>query len=158
MSLYKTGLTLLAASIIGATTLTIGANATPELDEPAQVAVNSGEITYSGKLLFRIRTGAGGYTPEQRAEQVKERLVPILSLAELRAEDIRVVQTAPKQDASLYVRDHLLITVDRNMALANGNGDPADLARVWAERVRQILPQVVTTEDSPFLDAPGDAR
>jgi hypothetical protein len=151
MSLYKTGLTFLAASIIGGTTLTVAANATPEIDEPAQIATQAGEITYSGRLLFRIRTGAGGYTAEQRAEAIKERMIPILSMEELKPDEIRVVQEQPKGDAAIYVRDRLLITVDRGMALANGNGDPADLARLWADRVRQILPQVVVTEENPFI-------
>lgn len=103
---------------------------------------NGHAITHSGYTLMRIRTGAGGMTAEQRAEAVKERLVPILSLENLRPEDITVRQERPKQDAGLYVRDQLLITVDRDLARANGNGDPGDLARAWAERLKDILPNV----------------
>jgi len=145
--MYKTGLTLLVASLIGGAGLTMAAQATPELDEPARVTADAGEITYSGNLLFRIRTAAGGYTAAQRAEAVKERLVPILSMQELHPSEIRVVQEKPKLDAAIYVRDRLLITVDPDMARANGNGDPLDLANVWAERVRRILPQVVNSEN-----------
>jgi hypothetical protein len=145
--MYKTGLTLLVASLIGGAGLTIAAQATPELGEPARVQADTGEITFSGKLLFRIRTAAGGYTPQQRAEEVKERLIPILSMQELLPDEIRVVQEKPKGDAAIYVRDRLLITVDPAMARANGNGDPLDLANVWAERVRHILPQVVNSEN-----------
>ncbi len=99
-------------------------------------------ITVSGQILFRIRAGAGGYTATQRAEAVQDRLVPILSLERLTSSDITVKQARPNQDASIYVRDKLLVTVDRTLAQANGDKDPGALARTWADRVRTILPSV----------------
>lgn len=91
---------------------------------------------------MRIRTGAGGYTAEQRAEAVRERLVPILSMENLTPDDVAIRQTRPNQDAHIFVRDRLLITVDRTLTQANGGGDPYTLASAWAEKLRMVLPQV----------------
>ncbi|MES2461376.1 MAG: hypothetical protein V4671_12405 [Armatimonadota bacterium] len=101
-----------------------------------------GTVTYSGQILMRIRTGAGGYTAEQRGAAVQDRLQNILSTENLTPEDIVVKQVRPYQDASIYVRDRLLITVDRKLAETNGNNEPGALAAQWAERMRSILPSV----------------
>jgi hypothetical protein len=63
-----------------------------------------GAVTYSGQVLMRIRTGAGGYAAEQRASAVQDRLQEILSTENLTPEDITVRQSRPYQDAGIYVR------------------------------------------------------
>lgn len=98
-------------------------------------------ISVSGEPLFRIRAGAGGYTAEQRADQVRERLIPILSLPALMADDVVIRQSRPGQDAAIYVRGLLLVTVDRTLASAN-RSKPFALASHWAERLRDVLPRV----------------
>jgi hypothetical protein len=108
----------------------------------AAIKVPTNTVTYSGQILMRIRTGAGGYTAEQRAEAVQDRLQAILSTENLSPDDIVVKQSRPYQDANIYVRDRLLITVDRKLAQANGNNDPGALAAQWAARMRAILPTV----------------
>jgi hypothetical protein len=102
----------------------------------------SDTVTYSGQILMRIRTGAGGYTAEQRASAVQDRLQDILSTENMTPEDITVKQIRPYQDATIYVRGRLLITVDQKLSQANGNNDPGALAAQWAERMRTILPTV----------------
>ena len=109
---------------------------------PARPQTGGDTITLGGQIIMRIRTGAGGYTAVQRAEAVRERLVEILSQENLRPADVTVRQTRFRQDASIYVRDRLLITVDRTLSQANGNGDPAALANNWAQRLRNVLPQL----------------
>lgn len=98
-------------------------------------------ISISGEPLFRIRAGAGGYTAEQRADKVRERLIPILSLPNLQAADIAIRQSRAGQDASIYVRGLLLVTVDRTLASANRT-KPFLLADHWANRLRAVLPRV----------------
>lgn len=116
----------------------------------AQAAMQEGAaVTYSGQLLMRIRTGAGGYTAQQRADQVSNRLPAILSLENLSPDDVTVKQSRPYQDASIYVRDRLLITVDRSLARSNGNNDPGALAQTWATRLRGILPGVAVSNQPP---------
>ena len=116
---------------------------TPASSGAASILVAQGStVTFSGQVLLRIRTGIPGYTAEQRAEQIRARMVPILSMENLRADEITVQQTRPNQDANIYVRDRLLITVDRGLAQANGDSDPGPLARQWAQHIRDILPNV----------------
>jgi hypothetical protein len=115
-----------------------------------------GTVTYSGQILMRIRTAAGGYTAEQRAAAVQDRLQEILSTENLTPEDIVVKQTRRYQDASIYVRDRLLITVDRKLAQSNGNNEPGALAAQWAERMRKILP-TVSVKQQPTTEAPAEA-
>jgi uncharacterized protein with FMN-binding domain len=114
-----------------------------------------GMVTYSGQILMRIRTAAGGYTAEQRAAAVQDRLQAILSTENLTPADIVVKQTRRYQDASIYVRDRLLITVDRKLAQANGNNEPGALAAQWAERMRSILP-TVSVKQQPTTEAPAE--
>lgn len=98
-------------------------------------------ISLGGKQIMDIRTGAGGLTPQQRAEAVRERLIPILSITHLTPEDVRVQQPRPHQAASIYVRGHLLVTVDRTLARADGT-KPFTLANRWAATLADVLPSV----------------
>jgi hypothetical protein len=110
-------------------------------DPPAVSASAEGNaVTFGGQVLMRIRTGAGHFSPEQRADQVSQRLIPILSLKDLKADDITMAQTRKYQDATILVRGRLLVTVDKGLAQANGNNDPGDLARSWAANLRGVLP------------------
>lgn len=107
----------------------------------ARAQVDETAIDLGGEVIMRIRVGAGGYTPEQRADAVRGRLAPILGFSGLKASDVTVRQSRPGQTAGIYVRNSLLITVDRNLAAANGD-TPEGLARVWAEKLRVVLPRV----------------
>ena len=103
-------------------------------------------IAYSGSVLMRLRTNAGGYAPEQRADEIIERLRPILELPGLRAEDIRVQRDALSGEAMIMVRDLPLVTVDYELARANNTATPFALAQEWVARLRSILPQVSTRQ------------
>jgi hypothetical protein len=103
-------------------------------------------IAYSGSVLMRLRTNAGGYAPEQRADEVIERLRPILELPGLRGEDIRVTRDEVSGEAMIFVRDLPLVTVDHSLARANNTNSPLLLAQEWASRLRAILPQVSTRQ------------
>jgi len=138
---------------VGAAVLAL-APATFALDQP--LANSDGTITFSGQTLMRVRTAAGGYTAAQRANAIQQRLIPILSLKNLGPSDITVQQERPYQDADIYVRDRLLVTVDRGLAQANGNNDPGDLARAWANNLRGILPEV-SVKNNPNVEAEGRA-
>lgn len=108
---------------------------------PAARAQDDTAIDLGGEVVMRIRVGAGGYSPQERADAVRARLAPILGFADLKASDITVRQSRPGQTAGIYVRNSLLITVDRNLSQANGD-TPEGLARIWAEKLRVVLPRV----------------
>jgi hypothetical protein len=99
------------------------------------------ELMIAGHTVMRLRARAGGLTAQERALSLRQRLGPILTLPNLMAEDVTVLQERPGQTASIYVRNRLLITVDRNLALAN-NTSVEGLARQWAKNLQATLPQV----------------
>jgi hypothetical protein len=103
-------------------------------------------IAYSGSVLMRLRTNAGGYAPEQRADEVIERLRPILELPGLRSEDIRVSRDEISGEAMIFVRDLPLVTIDHALARANNTNSPILLAEEWAVQLRSVLPLVCTRQ------------
>jgi hypothetical protein len=112
------------------------------------------ELIIAGRAVMRLRSRAGGLTPLERAYSLRQRLGPILTLPNLSAEDVTVVQNKPGQTASIYVRERLLVTVDRNLAQAN-NTSIEGLAATWARNLRNALPQVnVTVRMSDDLPVP----
>jgi hypothetical protein len=99
------------------------------------------QVFIQDRLVMTIRTEAAGMTPHQRADAVRRRLGPILTLPNLSAEDVEIRQDHPYQTAAIYVRDRLLITVDRGLAKANST-TPSVLAEQWAATLREVLPEV----------------
>lgn len=102
---------------------------------------NYPELVISGRTVMRLRSRAGGLSPEERAFSLRQRLGPILTLPNLKPEDVTVVQQRPNQTASIFVRGRLLVTVDTNLARAN-NTSIAGLAAQWAKNLKEYLPQV----------------
>ena len=100
----------------------------------------STEIDLAGQEVFNIRTNEGGFSPQQRAETVRERLIPILGIKNIHPDDVAVIQTVPDKYASIFVRHQLLIRVDDGLARANKTSS-LSLANAWAAKLRQVLPQ-----------------
>jgi hypothetical protein len=103
-------------------------------EEPA------GEVTVGGELILRIRFSAGGMTPQQRADAITQRLVKILQDPDIQPSDI-VVKPVAGGNAAIYVKDNLLVTVDKKHAALNKT-TPMRLGEIWADHLRQVLPQV----------------
>lgn len=139
----KTSATLAAIGVL-ATTIIAPARA----QDPADAANTSTTISLAGQVVMRIRTGAAGYTAEQRADAVRTRLTPILSMQGLSAQDVTVRTLNPGQ-SNILVRGHLLLTVDRTLAQANGQ-KPARLAQAWAANLRETIPQVTAAHGSQY--------
>jgi hypothetical protein len=128
--MLKSVVVLLALFALSGPTLAQGKNG---------VANTSTTIALAGQNIMRIRTGIGGYTAEERADAVRQRLIPILSLPHLRPSDVTVTMVNPKL-SDIFVRGILLLTVDETLARANRQS-PEQLATVWAANLRQALPQ-----------------
>ncbi len=102
------------------------------------------ELVIGGRAVMRLRATAGGLSPDERAYDLRRRLGPILTLPNLSANDVTVYQAKPNQTASIYVRNRLLIKVDRNLAQANSTSI-GGLAIQWANNLRTALPQINVT-------------
>lgn len=96
-------------------------------------------IALAGQDVLRVRSGAAGFTPQQRAEAIRLRLIPIQSIKDLNADDVRVAEL-PAGERAITVRGHLLATIDRRLAAEN-NATPAQLADTWASNLRTTLPE-----------------
>ncbi|MCS6949642.1 MAG: hypothetical protein RMM06_03650 [Armatimonadota bacterium] len=99
-----------------------------------------GEVTVGGELILRIRFSAGGMTPQQRADAITTRLRTILADPNIQPEDI-VVKPAAGGEAAIYVKDNLLITVDRRHADFHKT-TPLKLGEIWAKHLRKVIPEV----------------
>ncbi len=124
--------------LLGLCALSISLVAPVRAQAPADAANTNTSIALDGQTVMRIRTGAGGYTAEQRADAVRHRLIPILSLRNLRPGDVMVEMINPNQ-SNIMVRGELLLTVDQTLARANGES-PEQLAQAWAANLRRTLP------------------
>lgn len=116
-------------------------------------AMAPGEIALGGEVILRLRVPAGGYTLQQREDLIQQRLIGILSLEDLTADDVTVQPT--RYGPTITVRGKMLLTVDVPTAAAAGS-TPEQLAPVWARRLGQVLPRVnvrLRGED-PVLNPP----
>lgn len=99
-----------------------------------------GEVTIGGEIILRIRFSAGGMTPKQRADAITMRLRTILQDPNIQPSDI-VVKPIAGGEAGIYVKDQLLVTVDKAHANLHKT-TPTVLGEVWAKHLRDVLPQV----------------
>ncbi|MCS6830624.1 MAG: hypothetical protein RMM08_01460 [Armatimonadota bacterium] len=100
----------------------------------------AGEVTIGGELILRIRFSAGGMTPQQRADAITMRLRNILEDPNIQPSDITVKPVAGGE-AAIYIKEHLLVTVDRRHADLHKT-TPLQLGEIWAKHLREVIPQV----------------
>lgn len=128
--------------------------ATPCLSGASAVRPGEYPVAFGGQLLLRLRT-AGSYScVEARGQAVESQIVKVLSLrsdADTRA----VAQPAGAQWAVQW-GDLTLVEVSAADAAANGNDSMASLARQWAARLNQILPEL-TTPGAVDGEAPAES-
>lgn len=93
------------------------------------------EVLINGRPVLRIRSAAGGYSPQRRAEIVSGRLAAML-IQGLRSEELRVRLIG--SEVVIAWRDRLIVTADRAHARLNAT-TPGDLAVRWLQEVRQAL-------------------
>ncbi len=99
-----------------------------------------GEVAIGGESLFIIRATVHGETPDQRADTVTERLPVILGDPNLKASDIKIIQTRG-DEYKIMVKERLLVTVSREDGKINGISARKQ-AEIWAGSARKVLPMV----------------
>lgn len=103
----------------------------------AQTHSNGNAVFVGGTPIMRVRVAAAGYTPEQRAAAIQERLNDILAHGPVRPADITVAVQGG--DAVVRVKGRLLFTADSATARFN-QATPLVLANQWAQNMRAVLP------------------
>lgn len=99
-----------------------------------------GVVTVGGEMILRIRFSAGGMTPQQRADAITTRLRTILQDPDIQPEDV-VVKPIAGGEAAIYIKENLLVTVDRRHADFHKT-TPLKLGEIWANHLRKVIPQV----------------
>ncbi|MBV9852626.1 MAG: hypothetical protein JO250_23445 [Armatimonadetes bacterium] len=102
-----------------------------------QAPSNDTAVFVGGTPIMRVRVGAAGYSPAQRAQQVQLRLNQILAQGPIRPEDVQVQPLG--NEAVVRVKGQLLFTADWATARFN-HTTPALLAGGWADHMRRVLP------------------
>lgn len=100
------------------------------------------DVMMAGSVWIRMRCPAGGYTAQQRAAIVQNRVNDLLVLGGFDLDTLRV--EIKGADAVLRAAGKVLVTVDEPTARAN-NTTPELLAHIWAARFRDIYPRIVPT-------------
>ena len=102
-----------------------------------QAPSNSNAVFVGGTPIMRVRVGAAGYSPVQRAEQYQLRLNQILASGPITPADVQVQPLG--NEAVVKVKGQLLFTADWATARFNRT-TPTLLANGWAAHMRQVLP------------------
>jgi len=97
-------------------------------------------VFVGGTSIMRVRFASGGFTAEQRARSIQQRVNKLLGQGPIDPTDI-TVQLVDPTDAAVYVKGQLLFTADK--ATANFNSStPMVLAQSWASTMRRVLPDL----------------
>lgn len=97
------------------------------------------KLSLGGETLLVFRKAEFGKSPQERADQVEDRLRTILG-SPIKAADVTVHAFGAKA-AQIYVKDDLLVTVGPVEAKAS-RSKALPLARLWTKRLQKILPRV----------------
>lgn len=107
----------------------------------------SEKVVVADQLIAIARVPAGGFSADQRIDQVNQRLAYILGYNALNPRNIQAVRMGDER--AIMVGKQLLFTVTRQDAKAN-NTTVANLTSVWLKAARLALP-----ESRPNANLPG---
>ncbi|MBV9849308.1 MAG: hypothetical protein JO250_06440 [Armatimonadetes bacterium] len=114
-------------------------------------------LTVNETEAASIRTNAGGFSPQQRAQVAAERLTGLLQ-AGLTASDI-VARPAAKPLWDVEARGGTLLLATPEEADAHRHMSPEELARAWVKALRQLIGQPPLTLSPASLVVPlGETR
>jgi len=91
------------------------------------------EVVLGGKVIMVFRASAGGKTPMERAVILRQRCVDILSDPGVTEDHVKIV-TPKRGEPTIYVGNHIFVTVSRADAAAN-KADMQTLAKIWAKNL-----------------------
>lgn len=104
------------------------------------LAQNYIDITIGGQFIFRLRTGVGNTSLEERARIVENRITTNLGVR-LTAEQITLKEVKKDHQYEIYLRGKLLITVTRADAEA-AKMSVKQLAEHRLKQLRETLPEL----------------
>lgn len=107
---------------------------------PVAIAFTMAErVVVANELIAIARVPAGGLTPDERIDEINDRLAYIIGFERLSPDNISAI-IAPGGSRAIMVGRSLLMTVTPADARANGT-TVAGLTREWLQNIREILPE-----------------
>ncbi|MDI6828048.1 MAG: hypothetical protein QME62_06150 [Armatimonadota bacterium] len=97
-----------------------------------------GDVIIGQEVVLRIRFPAGGYSVEERAEIVTQRINELLGSHPFEASDVKVAVC--NKEYAVFIGGNLIITADKETAKFNKT-TPEKLANIWAENLRRVIPK-----------------
>jgi len=97
-----------------------------------------GEVIIGQEVVLRVRFAAGGYSVEQRADIVTQRINRLLGSRVFDPSDVTVA--VRNKEYVVLMGDTLIITVDKETAAFNKT-TPEKLANIWADNLRRVIPK-----------------
>lgn len=101
-------------------------------------AANPGDVLVGQDVVLRIRYPAGGYTVEQRADAVMQRINNLLGARPFSPSDVTVAHR--NGEWVVLIGNELIITADSATAKYN-HTTPQQLAEIWANNLRVAIPK-----------------
>lgn len=104
------------------------------------LAQNYINIMIGGQFIFRLRTGVGNTSLQERARIVENRITTNLGVR-LTAEQITLKEVTKDHQYEIYLRGKLLVTVTKADAEA-AKMSVKQLAEHWLKQLRETLPKL----------------
>jgi hypothetical protein len=112
------------------------ASSVPQVYAQSAEPLSARQVFVGGTLFLTVRSSWGGRTPEQRADEVQQRINAALSIGPIRPSDITVGLL--DGDWVVYLRHRRLYTADAITAKQDDIA-PQLLAEQWAAKLRHQL-------------------
>lgn len=97
-----------------------------------------GEVIIGQQMILRIRFAAGGYSIQQRADEVTVRLNEYLGVKPFDPSMVKVANV--NGEYCVMIGSDLIITADKDTARYN-QATPKQLAEMWASNIRIAIPK-----------------
>lgn len=131
-----------------------GDDATTEEQESTYTVGGEGaEVSINGNVVLRLRVGAGGFTAEERALIIRQRLSDVVAVG-IEPSDVHAGMV--RDQPAVLAGDAIIITADAEHARLNSTTQ-VELAEAWARNLAGVLggepgtptPEVDTEEARP---------
>ena len=99
----------------------------------------SNSVFVGGTPIYTVRVGGGGYTPEERADAIQQRVNECLGIGPIYPQDVTIEQFGGEY--TVNVKGRLVFTADSATARYN-QSTPHELAHIWATHLRHVLPEL----------------
>ena len=130
---------VLNSAVVAATYACVSAAVGGLQGTSAAGTASANAVFVGGTCIMRVQVATAGFSREQRAAAIQERVNQILGNGTVAPTDVTVEPAG--NEATVNVKGKLLFTADWSTARYN-HSTPTDLANTWADNMRRVLPSL----------------